>query len=127
MGDRHAAVERGQRAGQGARGVAMDEQEVGRRLGDPAVERGDGARQEPVDAARSHAAEIDVGGEAEEVEDRLDQIPVLAGGDQDRLDPRRGAAGGDHRCHLDRLGARADHDPDPKGARADGDRGSGLA
>ena len=119
MGDRHAVVEARERSAERARRVSLDDNPVRCHLIDQRAEPlGEHAGQVGQPLAVRHHVEIDVRSEAEDVEHLMDELPMLAGRDQDWLARSRALELVHDRGELDHLGTRPDDDerPHPVGA-----------
>jgi hypothetical protein len=118
--DGHARVERRERGGEGAGGVALHDHDVRTQGGESAVERREQPRGEIAEPLiRPHHVQIDVGHDAERIEHLPEHLAVLRGGDDHRLQAVGvRATGEDDRRHLDRVRSRADDERDARAAHA---------
>ncbi len=113
VGDLDLGVVGGERRGHGGGGVALHHHPVGPDL---VEDRLQGLQGQGAEAGERlvgpHHVQVMVGADVEEAEHLVEDMPVLAGDADDRLEVRGSLQGVHHRRHLYRLGAGAEHRQD---------------
>lgn len=108
--DRDLVVVRGEGAGEAARGVALDDDDIRSVFAQHPVEPFQGTRRDVGKRlARTADRQVVVCHQVESVEDRLDHVPVLACVDHGHREARVGHQTAHDRSQLDRFGPGAEH------------------
>ena len=112
MPHRHPGVERGQRAAESGRRIALHQHQAGALRFEHGFERRHHPRRQLRQAlARRHAVQVVIGTDAEHAEHLVEQAAVLRRHARPHFPP--GIVGGempDHRTELDGFGARAENE-----------------